>query len=163
VTRPVNARYPALAAVVGIAAAAILVPEVQQSESKRNIPYRDIVGVWTVCYGDTHNVRPGRPETDEQCEVRLERQLIAHAQPVINCVPGIRARPAVLAASASLAYNIGPARFCRSSVATYFRLGRWRDGCNAMLKWDRAGGRPVRGLQLRRERERQICLRDARS
>jgi lysozyme len=70
-----------------------------------------------------------------------------------------RNRPNQLAASVSLAYNIGTTAFCRSTVARRFNAGQWKAGCDAFLMWDRAGGRKVRGLTRRREAERAICLR----
>ena len=123
--------------------------------------YADIVGVWTICDGDTKGVRRGMVETEPGCRDRLERQLIAHAKPVLACVPAL-ARPEhehQLVASVSLAYNIGTGGFCRSTVARRFNAGDWRGGCEAMLMWNKAGGREVRGLTLRRQRERAICLR----
>jgi len=63
-----------------------------------------------------------------------------------------------LIASVSLAYNIGTGGFCRSTAARRFNAGNWRGGCDAFLMWNRAGGRVVRGLTLRRQRERAICL-----
>src|SRR3954469_12814101 len=99
----INPRWPALAAIVGTAAAAILVPEVQRHEGRSLVPYRDIVGIWTVCDGDTKNVIPGQAQTDGQCDARLEQQLIAHAKPVMQCVPALKDRPNQLAASVSLA------------------------------------------------------------
>jgi lysozyme len=155
----INPRYPALAAIVGIAAAAIIVPEVGAWEGNRNDPYRDIVGIWTVCRGDTADVVPGRRETDAECDARFERQLIAHAKPVMACVPALKDRPNQLAASVSLAYNIGPAAYCRSNVAKRFNAGNWRGGCDAFLAWRFAGGREIRGLVNRRQSERAICLR----
>jgi lysozyme len=134
-------------------------------------PYRDIVGVWTVCDGDTKNVVPGQVQTREQCMERLESELIAHTEPVLKCVPGLRApeRANQLIAAVSLAYNIGPGRerpagvwtggFCGSTAARRFNARDWRGGCDALLRFNKAGGRVVRGLTLRRERERAICLR----
>jgi lysozyme len=123
--------------------------------------YKDIVGVWTICDGDTKNVRPGMVETEAGCQERLERQLVAHARPVLSCVPGLGepGREQQLIASVSLAYNIGTGGFCRSTAARRFNAGNWRGGCDAFLMWNRAGGRVVRGLTLRRERERAICLK----
>ena len=123
--------------------------------------YADIVGVWTICDGDTKGVRPGMVETREGCTERLERQLIAHAKPVLACVPGLRhpSRENQLVASVSLAYNIGTAGFCRSTAARRFNAGNWRGGCDAFLMWDKAGGKRVRGLTLRRQRERALCLK----
>lgn len=121
--------------------------------------YADIVGVWTICDGDTRGVRPGMVETEAGCTARLERQLVAHAKPVLACVPGLKGRDNQLVASVSLAYNIGTGGFCRSTAARRFNAGDWRGGCDAFLLWDKAGGRPVRGLTLRRQRERALCLK----
>lgn len=123
--------------------------------------YADIVGVWTICDGDTKGVRPGMVETEAGCRDRLERQLIAHAKPVLRCVPDL-ARPErqnQLIASVSLAYNVGAAGFCRSTAARRFNAGDWARGCDAFLMWNKAGGKVVRGLVLRRERERALCLK----
>ena len=150
-----------LIALIGAGAAAILVPTVQQWEGREHVPYQDIVKVWTVCDGDTSNVVPGQVQTDAQCDARLERQLIAHAKPVLACVPQLKDKPNALAASVSLAYNIGTTGFCRSTAAARFRAGNVRGGCDAFLAWRYAGGREIRGLLNRRKSERLICLRDA--
>lgn len=121
--------------------------------------YADIVGVWTICDGDTKGVRRGMTETEAGCTARLERQLVAHAAPVLKCVPGLKGRDNQLVASVSLAYNIGTGGFCRSTAARRFNAGNWRGGCDAFLMWDKAGGKPVRGLTLRRQRERALCLK----
>jgi lysozyme len=155
----INPRYPALAAIIGVAAAATLVPQVDRWEGNKPIPYRDVVGIWTVCRGDTQNVIPGQTQTKQQCDERFERQLIAHAEPVLACVPALKDRPDQLAASVSLAYNIGTAAFCGSTAAKRFRAGNWRGGCDAFLSWRFAGGREIKGLLNRRRAERQICLR----
>ena len=51
--------------------------------------YRDIVGIWTICDGDTQNVKPGMVGTRAGRRARLERQLLAHAEPVMACVPSL--------------------------------------------------------------------------
>lgn len=124
-------------------------------------PYRDIVGVWTVCDGDTKNVKPGVKETTESCQKRLEQQLLAHAVPVMNCTPRLAepGRDYQRWAAISLAYNIGVGAYCRSSVDRYFDAGNWRAGCDAMLMWNKAGGKVIPGLVSRRKEERAICLK----
>jgi lysozyme len=170
-----------LVALVGTGAAILLATLIPHDESGRTVEasvsqdgalqvrhvsgkqylraYADIVGVWTICDGDTKNVRPGMVESEAGCTARLERQLVAHAAPVLKCVPGLKGRDNQLVASVSLTYNIGPAGFCRSTVARRFNAGNWRGGCDAMLMWNKAGGREVRGLTLRRQRERALCLK----
>lgn len=171
----------ALVALVGASAAAMLAVMIPHDESGRKVAatvtgagelqvrhvsgpqylraYADIVGVWTICDGDTKGVRPGMIETEAGCKARLERQLVAHAAPVLKCAPGLKGRDNQLVASVSLSYNIGTAGFCRSTAARRFNAGDWRGGCEAFLMWDKAGGVRVRGLTLRRQRERALCLR----
>jgi lysozyme len=119
----------------------------------------------TVCWGDTSDVERGRVHSRAECERRLERQALAHTAPVLRCVPQLHGREGPLIASASLAYNIGPNAFCRSTAARRFRAGDWRRGCDAFLAWDKArvNGRllRLRGLANRRHAERAICLRGA--
>ena len=169
-----------LVALVGAGAAILLATLIPHDESGRTVEatvtddgrllvdhikgpqylkaYADIVGVWTICDGDTKGVRAGMVETEAGCTARLERQLIAHAAPVLKCVPGLKGRDSQLVASVSLAYNIGTGGFCGSTVARRFNAGDWRGGCDAFLMWNKAGGREVRGLTLRRQRERALCL-----
>ena len=155
----VSAKAGGLIAVIGAAAAAVLVPLVDRWEGNELVPYQDVVKVWTNCRGNTKNVDPKKVMTEGECAVINEQQLIAHAKPVLACVPGLRGRPNQLAASVSLAYNIGPSAFCRSTAARRFNAGQWKAGCDAFLMWNRAGSRVIRGLQRRREAERQICVR----
>lgn len=150
-----------LAAIVGVIAAAGLFVTIPEDEGTRYTAYRDIVGVWTICQGDTKNVAPGMVETKEGCQRRLEQQLIAHAAPVMKCTPRLaeEGRDYQRWAAVSLAYNIGAGAYCRSTVDRRFDAGDWKGGCDAILMWNKAGGRVIRGLKLRREREREICLR----
>jgi lysozyme len=150
-----------LVAIVGSLAASSLFATIPEDEGLRLTAYRDIVGVWTICNGDTKNVLPGMKETPEGCRRRLDAQLVAHAKPVMACSPRLAepGRDWQRAAAVSLAYNIGVGAYCRSSVDRAFDAGNWRAGCDAFLKFRFAGGRAVRGLTLRRQRERALCLK----
>lgn len=159
VTAPKTHSKKTLAAVIGTAAAAILTPLVMQWEGREYEAYKDVVGIWTICDGDTQNVAPGQVASEAECDDRLERQLIAHAEPVLICTPGLRDHPYQLAAASSLAYNIGVSAYCRSSVDRRFDAGDLAGGCNAFLMWNKAGGREIKGLTNRRKAEREICLK----
>lgn len=145
-----------LAVIMGTAAAALTLSTVSLWEGKSNDPYRDIVGVQTVCYGETRVAM--RRYTDAQCADMLADGLGDFATVVLDRNPQLRDRPHQLAAATSLAYNIGATAYWRSTVARRFSQGRWRDGCDAILLWNKAGGKVVRGLVRRRQAERAICL-----
>lgn len=145
-----------LAGTVGAGAAALLIAAVAQFEGKRNDPYQDIVGVWTVCYGETR-VQMKR-YTDAECKDMLADGLADFAKPVLARNPELAGHDPQLAAAVSLAYNIGPQAYARSSVARSFSAGQWRQACDAFLRWSYAGGRQVAGLLKRRKAERVMCL-----
>lgn len=150
-----------LVAIVGAVAATSLFASIPKDEGYKLAAYRDVVGIPTICFGDTKNVRLGMVETPEGCMRRLEAQLVAHAAPVMKCSPRLNepGRDNQRAAAVSLAYNIGVRAYCRSTVDRRFDAGDWRGGCDAFLRWNKAGGRAIRGLTLRRQRERELCLR----
>ncbi len=150
---------PAAAAAAALAAGAMLLATtlIERWEGTRLSPYRDIVGVWTVCTGETRAAM--RRYTQEECRALLETAIRStYGAGVLACVPALDRRPRPLAAAISLAYNIGVTAFCRSTVARKFRAGDWRAGCDAFLLWNRAGGRVIPGLVERRRSERTLCL-----
>jgi len=142
---------------VGAGAAATLLLFVSAWEGKSNDPYKDIVGVWTVCYGETRVTM--RRYSDAECKAMKADALVDFAEPVLKRNPELRGRDNQLAAAVSLAYNIGSAGYNRSTVARRFSQGRWREACDAFLLWNRAGGKVVRGLDNRRRAERALCLK----
>jgi len=151
-----------LAGVVGLAAAAVLMVIVPNYEGAVLTTYYDPVGIATVCYGDTDPAMaiPGKRYTREECLRSLEQKLIAHADPVLACTPDLAGHPNQLAAAVSLAYNIGPAAYCKSTVAKRFNAGDFAGGCAAFSMWTRAGGKELPGLVRRRADERRLCEQD---
>jgi len=153
-------KTPKKAAGGAAAALALAVGLIAPWEGKENDPYRDIVGVWTVCYGET-NVKMRR-YTDAECTSMLRQRLSQdYIKPVLTCAPDLIFYPNAAAASASLAYNIGSAGFCKSTAARLFNAGDIRGGCNAIARFNKAGGRVIPGLVNRRRDEVALCLKDA--
>ena len=136
---------------------AIATPFVATWEGKSNDPYKDIVGVVTVCYGETRGVQYRR-YSDAECQAMLAEGLGDFGEAVARRNPELRDHPNQWAAATSLAYNIGKSAYSRSTVARRFSAGQWRAACDGFLAWKYAGGRVVRGLLNRRKAERKICL-----
>ena len=121
--------------------------------------YPDIVGVPTICYGETKNVKLGQTATKEDCDSQLSARLIEFNQGVESCITRpLRDNERV--AFVSLAYNIGVGAFCQSTVVRRFNAGDKAGACDAILMWNRAGGKVVQGLVNRRVKEREMCLKD---
>ena len=142
---------------------AITMPIIAGHEGLRMEPYEDIAGVETVCYGETEGINK-RAYTRSECLVRLaERVARDYEAPISKCTAQWDSLPLpVQSASVSLAYNIGVAGFCGSSVRKSFDRRDLVEGCNNFLKWDKArvNGRlrQVEGLIVRRRAERKLCL-----
>jgi len=119
--------------------------------------YYDIVGVLTICDGDTQNVRPGQVATHKECDQRLATHLRQFEAGLDKCltypVPG-KAKVAFL----SWAYNVGVGAACGSTLVRKANAGDIVGACNELPKWNRAGGKVVRGLSNRRAAERELCL-----
>ena len=137
----------------------IAVPLVAKWEGKRNEAYRDIVGVWTICYGHTHDVKAGDYYTDAQCRAMLREELEAYH---LRLLPAFTAAailpPARHAAFDSLAYNVGVSGVSRSTAVRRLNAGNIEGACQAIGWWNRAGGRVVRGLVNRRTEEVELCM-----
>ncbi|MBU9293121.1 lysozyme [Burkholderia multivorans] len=162
-----NVPKKTLAGVVGAAAAALLFSMVPKFEGLELVARPDPIGIITACYGDTKGVRAGQRFTPDECRARLEQQLIAHAEPVLKCTPGLKGHTFQLAAAVSFAYNVGAGAYCGSTTAKRFNTGDWKGACRAMNEadngrpqWVTAGGRVLPGLVKRRAEERALCERD---
>ena len=129
--------------------------------------YRDIVGVWTVCYGETRGVVPGDRHSAAECDAMLASGIREFEARLIACLPerGTPARDSYAElpdgakiAVVSWAYNVGTGAACGSTLARRVREGNLTAACEQLSRWNRAGGRVVRGLTNRRGAERALCL-----
>lgn len=147
----------------GIASAAILaaaVPGVSYWEGRSLRAYRDIVGVWTICEGVTSGVKPGDTATNEQCDAMLTRELRAHAEGLSRCISDQVEKQIPVQTGAALVswtYNVGVGAACRSTLVRKLNAASWGSVCSELSRWNRAGGRVVRGLTKRRAAERKDC------
>ncbi|OCC05281.1 glycoside hydrolase [Labrys sp. WJW] len=109
--------------------------------------------VWTICSGDTRNVRPGMVETPAGCSKRLKTRLATEFYPGLKaCVDGFEAKPvAWQAMMISLAWNVGVGGACGSSAARLGRASQYQASCIAATAFNKAGGRMIIGLVKRRE------------
>jgi lysozyme len=120
-------------------------------------PDRLAYNIPTVCYGETEGVKIGDHYTKEQCADMLAAKLPRYNAEISKCIH-VPISDKTRAAFVSFAYNVGSGGFCRSSAARRLNAGDSRGACDALMVWNRAGGRVVKGLTNRRAAERKLCL-----
>jgi lysozyme len=146
-------------AMVLTAAGSLAVTHNGAMEGLRLVAYKDIVGVWTACYGETKGMGPGMRFTKDKCDVMFTDSLIEHEQGMRECLNNPDALPdKVYVAYLSGVYNYGVGAFCKSSIARLANAGNLRASCGAIMAYVFAGKKVVPGLVKRREKERQMCL-----
>lgn len=139
--------------ILAVSGASLVAP----MEGKRNEAYQDIVGVWTICYGETKGIKKGDYKTDEQCTKSLALEL-ADYNKQMNSLIRVKLKPYEEVAYTSFVWNIGISQFKSSTLLKKLNSGDSIGACNELVKWNRAGGFVRKGLINRREAERKICL-----
>ena len=136
---------------------------VKSFEGLRLEAYRDSAGVLTIGYGTTAAAGlgitpvPGMRITEAGAESLLAEGLAkfaAQIRPLIK-VP-VNANE--FGACVSLAYNIGPGAFGKSTVLRRLNAGDRAGAAEAFAMWDKAGGHVLPGLVRRRKAEAALFL-----
>jgi lysozyme len=148
--------------VAGLVASAALLVGIAVEEDFRSKAYQDVVGIWTYGFGSTRKA-DGTPVTagDTISPVAaLQRKLkdIEQFEGAIRACVKVPLHQYEYDAYLSLAYNIGGAAFCNSTLVRKLNAGDYQGACQEIHRWNRAGGQVVRGLVNRREREYQKCM-----
>ncbi|HEN3614723.1 TPA: lysozyme [Yersinia enterocolitica] len=127
-------------------------------EGREYMPYRDVVGVLTVCDGHTgKDIIPNKGYSDAECDALLHQDLIpvfAAIDRIVN-VPMSDFRKAALA---SFGYNVGITAMTNSTMVKKLNRGDTSGACDELRRWIKAGGKVWKGLVNRREVERELCL-----
>lgn len=160
-------RLIALGAGATLAASAAFIG---QKEGLSLVPYDDVGGVPTWCYGETVGHQKARYSLQE-CDTLLLKRVQGFAKGVEELAP--RGTPAsVRAALTSVAYNVGLGGIKHPVIMEPLARGDWYGTCAALeAPWRgkhgvakgfkaTVAGKPVRGLELRRKAEAALCRED---
>ena len=94
------------------------------------------------------------PITKETAEAWLQHQLQTECLPAaVRMTPNLVGNEDALGAIADFVYNLGASRYKASTLRRRLNAGQWDEAQYEIRRWTRAGGRVLRGLQLRREAE----------
>lgn len=142
-----------LASTLAISAGYVVAP----FEGMSNQAYRDIVGVPTICFGQTNNVKMGDYKTTQQCESDLAKELAVYNKNMKKHVK-VELLPYEEIAYTSFVWNLGETNFKNSTLLKKLNSGDRQGACSELLKWNKAGGKTVKGLDTRRKFEYEVCM-----
>lgn len=123
---------------------------IKEFEGCRLTAYKDAVGIWTIAYGHTKNVKQGMKITQEQAEELLKEDL-AEYEAKVEKYNKYNWNQNQFDALVSFAYNIG-------SIDQLTSNGRRaiKTISEKILEYNKAGGKVLEGLTRRRKAEKAL-------
>lgn len=116
-------------------------------------PYLCAAGYPTIGWGEVVPSMQVPPITQAEADARFDRLLRRFTAEALAASPGLAAHPRRLAAIVSFCFNLGTPRYRASTLRRRVDAQDWPEAQREIVRWDRAGGRRLRGLTLRREQE----------
>ena len=141
-----------------------LIKLLRHHEGVRNKPYQCPAKLWTVGIG--HLIGDGKtlpPEwnktfTNEEIDAILKRDLNRFELGVHKMLPNVFLRQHEFDALVSFCFNLGLGCFQRSTIRQALLRGDKEAAMESLVKYCRAGGKILKGLQNRRLDERKLFL-----
>ena len=131
---------------------------IKEFEGLRLEAYRDSVGVWTIGYGHTSTAEEGMKITPRGAE-ELLRQDLRWVEEAIKKNVRVPLTQNQYDALASWVYNLGETNLRRSTLLDKLNAGDYSGAGQEMLRWNKAGGKVLKGLTRRREAEVALWTR----
>lgn len=144
----------ALASGLAISAAGLVSLSDHEGGNVRKV-YLDVVNIPTVCMGTTEGLTAadvGRVLSHGECEAR-NRKAVASAESAVRRGVKVPITQAQFDALVSFTYNVGNSAFMGSTLLRRLNAGDCIAAAQEFRRWDKAGGRTVRGLTVRRAAE----------
>jgi len=111
--------------------------------------YKCPAGKWTIGYGHTDGVYEGMKITHKLAEAFLKKDVESACKIIKNsCTVELNVNQ--FSALASFIFNIGGTKFKQSKLLKYINQGKLNDAMYEFYKWDKANGKSLLGLRLRR-------------
>ena len=128
---------------------------IKECEGCRLTAYKDAVGVWTIGYGHTTNVRQGDKITQAEADALLVKDIARYESTINNANEKYNYdfNENEFSALVSFAFNIG-------NIIQLTQNGKRSKAeiAEKMLLYVKAGGKTLPGLVSRRKRERELFL-----
>ena len=135
---------------------------IKHHEGVRNKPYRCPAGLWTVGVG--HLIGDGKqlPDgynktfTDREIDGILKADLRRFELGLSKLLPNVPLKQNEFDALVSFCFNLGLGCFQRSTIRQALLRGNKEAAMDSLVKYCRAGGKILRGLQTRRLDEKAL-------
>lgn len=124
----------------------------ERFEGCRLKAYQDSVGVWTIGYGHTKDVRSFDTCTQDQAEKWLQED-VADAVATVNRLVHVALTQGQFDALVDFVFNLGGVDFEHSTLLKMLNAGDFEGAANQFERWSFAGGVKLAGLLRRREAE----------
>ena len=135
---------------------------IKHFEGVRNRAYRDCIGLWTIGVGhligdgkllpDSYN----RTFSEEEIDGLLRADLRRFELGVSKMLPNVPLRQCEFDCLVSFAFNVGLGTFQRSTLRQALLRNDKKAAMESLVKYCRAGGKILRGLQIRRLDEKAL-------
>jgi lysozyme len=135
---------------------------IKHFEGVRSRPYRDCIGLWTIGVGhligdgkllpDSYN----RTFSEEEIDGILRADLRRFELGVSKMLPNVPLRQCEFDCLVSFAFNVGLGTFQRSTLRQALLRNDKTQAMESLVKYCRAGGKIVKGLQTRRLDEKAL-------
>ena len=125
--------------------------------------YDDGVGVWTIGIGTTIYPNGVKVKKGDKCTLEQAHEYLAHDmiefEKTVNDSVKVPLSQNQFDALVSLAYNIGSTAFKNSTLLKKLNAKDYTGATDQFLRWNKAGGKVMKGLSRRREAERALFLK----
>ena len=135
---------------------------IKHHEGVRNRPYKCPAGLWTVgvghLIGDGKSLPPdwNRTFSKEEIDGLLKRDLQRFEHGILKMLPNVPLRQGEFDCLVSFAFNLGLGTFQRSTLRQAILRGDKKAAMESLVKYCRAGGKILKGLQNRRLDEKAL-------
>lgn len=126
-------------------------------------PYKDAVGIATIGYGNTYyedgrKVSLSDPAITEERATELLKMVVKRYEDAINRYVQVPITQNQFDALVSFAYNVGNENVRKSTLMKLLNRKQYTEAADQLLRWNKAGGKTLKGLTRRRQAERTLFL-----
>jgi lysozyme len=132
---------------------------IEESEGLRLEAY-NLGGQWLIGYGHSRTAKAGMKITQAQAE-QLLREDVRASEDAVRALVQVPVNENQFSAMVSLAYNMGPGGFSRSTVLEAVNKGNYKKAADNFRNHNKGGGKVIPHLTERREKERTLFLTPA--